>query len=79
MTSKAVTYFKLVWNARKKQLLNALPFYSYTGYTPFLIMGHPRTGTSLLHTYLNAHSGILSLNEVLSEVQDSQFLKKKYS
>jgi LPS sulfotransferase NodH len=72
-------YFQVVLKARIKGLLNILPFYKHKKYTPFLILGHPRTGTSLLHTYLNSHSAILSLNEALAYTNDGKLLFHNYS
>jgi len=43
-----------------------LPILQKQTYPIFIILGHPRTGTSLLHTYLNSHPQLLSLNEALS-------------
>ncbi|HSY62455.1 MAG TPA: hypothetical protein VK796_11285 [Cytophaga sp.] len=60
-----------------KQALNALPFFKSSDYTIFLIVGHPRTGTSLLHTYLNSHWNILSLNEPLASTVNKTILFKK--
>ncbi len=74
-----VNYIQLLIKARTKWFLNFLPFGKYRNYTPFLIVGHPRTGTSLLHTYLNSHSRILSLNEALSKNTEGEILFKKYS
>jgi LPS sulfotransferase NodH len=72
-------YFQVVLKARIKWLLNALPVFKHKNYTPFLIIGHPRTGTSLLHTYLNSHSAILSLNEALAYTSDGKLLFHNYS
>jgi LPS sulfotransferase NodH len=62
-----------------KKLRNTIPFFKYQDYTPFLIIGHPRTGTSLLHTYLNSHANVLSLNEPLSYTTDGKALFKAYA
>jgi LPS sulfotransferase NodH len=62
-----------------KQLLNVLPVFKKDTYTKFLIVGHPRTGTSLLHTYLNSHWHVVSLNEPLSGTIDTNILFKKQS
>lgn len=72
-------YLQIVLKAKTKQLLNVLPFFKRTDYTKFLIVGHPRTGTSLLHTYLNSHWNVLSLNEPLTNTKDSKLLFKTYS
>jgi hypothetical protein len=73
------TYLQTQLKVKIKQLLNVLPFFKSTAYTKFLIVGHPRTGTSLLHTYLNSHWNIVSLNEPLANATDSTMLFKKYS
>lgn len=70
-------YLQILFKAKTKQLLNVVPFFKQTNYTKFLIVGHPRTGTSLLHTYLNSHWNILSLNEPLANSVDSKVLFKK--
>jgi|GEM_PF-1988245 len=72
-------YLQIVLKAKTKQLLNVLPFFKHTDYTKFLIVGHPRTGTSLLHTYLNSHWNVFSLNEPLTNTKDSKLLFKTYS
>ena len=72
-------YIKIVAKSRFKQILNVLPLLRYKQYTPFLILGHPRTGTTLLHTYLNSHLNILSLNEPLAYTNDGEALLHAYS
>ena len=72
-------YIKILLKARVKYFLNLLPFFKHKNYTPFLIIGHPRTGTSLLHTYLNSHSNILSLNEALGYSSDGKPAFRAYS
>ena len=72
-------YLSTLVKTKVKQLLNVLPFFKSNKYTTFLIVGHPRTGTSLLHTYLNSHWNILSLNELLTYTVDSTILFKKQS
>jgi LPS sulfotransferase NodH len=72
-------YLNVLLGARLKHLMNLLPFFKHNTYTPFLILGHPRTGTSLLHTYLNSHNNILSLNEPLTHTNDGEALFKPYS
>ena len=73
------TYLSVLFRSRLKKLLNALPFFKYQAYTPFLIVGHPRTGTSLLHTYLNSHLNVLSLNEPLAYTTNGKALFKAYT
>lgn len=72
-------YLQILLKAKIKTLLNVLPFLKSNDYTKFLIIGHPRTGTSLLHTYLNSHWNVLSLNEPLTKTTDGKMLFKKYS
>ena len=52
---------------KKKQLLNALSFAKNTTYIPFVILCEPRSGSTLLHTYLNFHPQIQSYGEILRE------------
>ncbi|WP_018341627.1 sulfotransferase domain-containing protein [Cytophaga aurantiaca] len=73
------TYLQIQLKVKIKQLLNILPFFKRNDYTKFLIVGHPRTGTSLMHTYLNSHWNILSLNEPLSKTTNNAEFFKRYS
>ena len=73
------TYLQILLKVKVKQVLNVLPFFKSRDYTVFLIVGHPRTGTSLLHTYLNFHWNVLSLNEPLAKTVDRKVLFKKQS
>jgi len=75
----SATYLHILLKAKVKQVLNVLPFFKHSDYTIFLIVGHPRTGTSLLHTYLNSHWNVLSLNEPLAKNVNSKVLFKKQS
>jgi LPS sulfotransferase NodH len=75
----SLIYLRVLFKTRVKRFLNTLPFFKHKTYTPFLIIGHPRTGTSLLHTYLNSHSNILSLNEPLANTTDGKILFRTYS
>lgn len=52
---------------KQKQLVNAISFRKTDAYTPFVILCEPRTGSTLLHTYLNYHPRIKSYGEVLRE------------
>lgn len=72
----SLKYLNTLLKAKTKQVLNILPFLKSNSYTIFLIAGHPRTGTSLLHTYLNSHWNILSLNEPLSADSNVRFKKQ---
>lgn len=74
-----LAYIKILFKARVKKLLNVLPYFKHKNYTYFLIIGHPRTGTSLLHTYLNSHFSILSLNEALANNKNGKPFFQAYS
>ncbi|ARS37159.1 Stf0 family sulfotransferase [Pontibacter actiniarum] len=52
---------------KRKQLSNAVSRQKGRGYTPFAILCEPRTGSTLLHTYLNFHPQVMSYGEVLRE------------
>ncbi len=69
-----MNYFKILLIVKIKAFFDALPFFKNKRYEPFLIVGHARTGTSLLHTYLNSHLNILSINEPLSKKNNHQNL-----
>ncbi|GGK86466.1 sulfotransferase domain-containing protein [Rufibacter glacialis] len=48
-----------------KRLLNAVPLFRGKKYVAFALLGRARTGSTLLHTYLNNHTRVLSLDEFL--------------
>lgn len=48
---------------RYKQLLSVLPLAKGTGFTPFLIVGHGRSGSTWLHTLLSSHPNVWSWGE----------------
>lgn len=50
---------------RYKQLLFRLPFSKGKAYTPFLIVGHGRSGSTWLHTLLSSHPNVWSWGEEL--------------
>lgn len=50
---------------RYKRLLRELPIKRQRHYVPFIILCHPRSGSTLLHTYLNSHPAIVSKGEKL--------------
>jgi LPS sulfotransferase NodH len=50
---------------KRKQLMNAFSFSRSTNYTSFAILCEPRSGSTMLHTYLNSHPQIKSYGEVL--------------
>jgi LPS sulfotransferase NodH len=52
---------------KQKQLANFFSFRKKENYVPFVILSEPRTGSTLLHTYLNFHSNVISYGEVLRE------------
>lgn len=56
-------YLKTIAILRYKKLLYQLPLPLHQDYTPFIILCHARTGSTLLHTYLNSHPAIVSLGE----------------
>jgi LPS sulfotransferase NodH len=69
-----MNYFKILLIVKIKAFFDALPILKNKRYAPFLIVGHARTGTSLLHTYLNSHLNVLSINEPLSSKNNHQNL-----
>lgn len=52
---------------KRKRIANALSFHKTNDYIPFVILSEPRSGSTLLHTYLNYHPHIQSYGEVLRE------------
>jgi LPS sulfotransferase NodH len=62
-------YLRTLLIIRKKQLFNFFSLKKGHQYTPFIILCEPRTGSTLLHTYLNSHPRIWSYGEVLRERQ----------
>ncbi len=57
-------YLKVVFTIYLKRFLN-LFLKKSSDYQKFLILCHPRTGSTLLHTYLNSHAHIYSLGEFI--------------
>lgn len=57
-----------------KALKNRLSLQKSMHYQPFLIAGLPRSGTTLLHTYLNSHPNLHSQGEV--DIRDLQQVAK---
>lgn len=57
------TYLRTLSVLRYKQLLQWLPLRQAQDYTPFVVLCHPRSGSTLLHTYLNSHPAIISKGE----------------
>ena len=60
-----------------KQWREALSRTKDYSYTSFVILCAPRSGSTLLHTYLNFHSHIKSYGEVLREYFESNNLEKE--
>lgn len=49
------TYFRTVSAIYLKRAANLIPAFKGRDYTAFAIVGRARTGSTLLHTYLNSH------------------------
>ena len=60
-------YLRTYLIIKRKQLLDALSLSKSKNYTPFVILSEPRSGSTMLHTYLNSHPQIKSYGEVLRE------------
>lgn len=60
-------YLRTYLIIKRKQLLNAISLSKSKNYTPFVILSEPRSGSTMLHTYLNSHTEIKSYGEVLRE------------
>ena len=58
-------YLHTQWILKRKGLARWLPLPQHVPPTRFVILGAPRTGTTLLHTYLNSHPQIYSYGEVM--------------
>ncbi|WP_420579790.1 sulfotransferase domain-containing protein [Reichenbachiella sp.] len=62
---------KNYWNTQKilkrKWLLEKIPFGQTTDFQRFVILCHPRTGSTWLHTLLNSNPHIISFGEILNE------------
>jgi LPS sulfotransferase NodH len=58
-------YLRTYLIIKRKQLLTKLSLNKGNAYTPFVILCDPRSGSTLLHTYLNSHTQVLSYGEVL--------------
>lgn len=52
---------------RRKQIIDQLSLNRRTDYTSFVILCEPRSGSTVLHTYLNSHPQIMSFGEILRE------------
>jgi LPS sulfotransferase NodH len=58
-------YLRTYLIIKRKQLLNKISLAKGYDYTAFVILCEPRSGSTLLHTYLNSHTQVLSYGEVL--------------
>jgi len=54
---------------KRKAILNILDPRQTSSYTPFIILCEPRSGSTLLHTYLNSNPQIKSYGETLREAR----------
>ncbi len=68
-------YIATQYRLKKKMVFNLL-FPKQTQYTKFIILCSPRTGSTLLHTYLNFHPNIWSYGEILRRFNDRKNLKQ---
>jgi len=50
---------------RTKRLFSGLAINTSMDFRRFIILGHPRTGSTLLHTYLNSHWNVLSHGDLI--------------
>lgn len=60
-------YIKTYLIIKRKYWIDRLSRKKGKHYVPFVILCEPRSGSTLLHTYLNSHSQIISFGEVLRE------------
>lgn len=60
-----LAYLKILATIYAKRVANHLPFFKHHQYVTFVILCHPRTGSTLLHTLLNSHLRVLSLGETI--------------
>ncbi|HAA10205.1 MAG TPA: hypothetical protein DCE41_00345 [Cytophagales bacterium] len=56
-------YWNTQWILRQKQAREKWSVLRGENYTRFVILSAPRTGSTLLHTYLNSHPHIFSMGE----------------
>lgn len=68
-------YWKTQWVLKRKWLLNKWPFGRNRGFQRFVILCHPRTGSTWLHTLLNSSMQIKSYGEVLTERKNIKSLE----
>ncbi len=70
-----------IWIAsivRFKIFLSILPVNKCRNYCVFIILGSPRTGSTLLHTYLNTHPNIWSLGEAIGMDFSKKVSRSRY-
>jgi LPS sulfotransferase NodH len=60
-------YLRTYLIIQQKRWMNKLSFSKTLSYSPFVILSEPRSGSTLLHTYLNSHTQVKSYGEVLRE------------
>jgi LPS sulfotransferase NodH len=66
-------YLKTWFLLKRKYFLNKISP-NHIGYTKFAIVCSPRTGSTLLHTYLNSHTSIISYGEILRRNIEQEML-----
>lgn len=67
-----LNYFRTLRVLYTKELKNRFSRTKRSSYPKFLLVGLPRSGTTLLHTYLNSHPNIFSAGE-----RDIQLVRKE--
>jgi LPS sulfotransferase NodH len=70
-------YLRTYLIIKRKQVLNAISLSKSKKYTPFVILSEPRSGSTMLHTYLNSHTQIKSYGEVLRENIEANAIVKE--
>lgn len=70
-------YLRTYLIIKRKQLLDAISVSKSKNYTSFIILSEPRSGSTMLHTYLNSHTQIKSYGEVLRENIEANGIEKE--
>ncbi|MEO9967890.1 MAG: sulfotransferase domain-containing protein [Reichenbachiella sp.] len=70
-------YCKTQWILKKKWILSLWPVNQSDNFLRYVILCHPRTGSTWLHTLLNSNVHIQSYGELLTERSDTQHLEKE--
>lgn len=70
-------YLRTYLIIKRKQLLNAISLSKSKDYIPFVILSEPRSGSTMLHTYLNSHTQVKSYGEVLRENIEANAIDKE--